>query len=105
VHTVLEALLPKADESKADCAGHAADARTQDQQPSRGIRLNENPRFCGGHPPLVLGRISSMIRNTHCTLIILTGVELPRLDTSPWDSLELLSSPINTPTAAGPTPD
>ena len=81
MHTVLEALLPKADESKADCAGHAADARTQDQQPSRGIRLNENPRFCGGHPPLVLGRISSMIHNTHCTLILLTGVELPRLDT------------------------
>jgi hypothetical protein len=41
-HIVLEALLPNAGESKADCAGHAADARTQDQQPNRGIHPNGN---------------------------------------------------------------
>ena len=45
-HIVLEALLPNAGEFKADCAGHAADARTQDQQSSRNIRPNDNPRSC-----------------------------------------------------------
>jgi hypothetical protein len=45
-HTALEALLPNAYWSKADCAGHTADARIQDQQSSRNAHLNDNQRSC-----------------------------------------------------------
>ena len=51
-------------------------------------------------------KISSMIHNTHCTLFVLTGAELPRLDASPIFGIrrELLLSPINSPHSAGLTP-
>jgi hypothetical protein len=44
-HTVLEAWLLNADESKADCAGHAADGRIQVLRPSRRCHLDGNQQF------------------------------------------------------------
>src|SRR5258708_31644179 len=70
-HTALEELLPNADWSTEDCVGQAADARTQGQQPSRRIHLNENPQFCERYLPLVLERDSSVAYNGHSTLFVL----------------------------------
>jgi hypothetical protein len=54
----LQELLPNGGWSKADCDEHAVDVRIQDRQPSRGIHLDDNPRFYGEFQPVVLAWVS-----------------------------------------------
>ena len=74
-HIVLEVLLPNGGESKADCAGHAADARTQDRQPNRGVHLNDNLQFCEEYLMLAIEKSSCVIDYGHSTLFALAGVK------------------------------
>ena len=66
-HSALAVLLPSAGESKAGCAGHAADARIQDQRPNRGIHLNDNQRFYEERLLLALERTLRLAHWSHST--------------------------------------